>query len=108
MLKAIRHGRFTGSLEVLSDYEAAQTALAGEYTNVTLVNVDENNDRLLDPVTISTDNIHPDYKGYVALGYQMAKALDNVPAWDAPRNTSLSGSGSVAASSSVIGGGVTP
>ena len=108
MLKAIRHGRFTGSLEVLSDYEAAQTALAGEYTNVTLVNVDENNDRLLDPVTISIDNIHPDYKGYVALGYQMAKALDNVPAWDAPRDTSLSGSGSVAASSSVIGGGVTP
>jgi len=108
LMKAVRHGRFTGSTDTLSEYEAAQTALAGEYPNVTLVNVDENNDRLLDPVTISTDNIHPDYKGYVALGYQLAKALDNVPNWDAPRDTSLSGSGSVAASSSVIGGGVTP
>ena len=108
LLKIVRHGRYTGNVDTLAEYETAQAALAAEYSNVTLVNVDENNDRLLDPVTISTDNIHPDYKGYVALGYQLAKALDNVPSWDAPRDTSLSGSAAVAAGASVIGGGVTP
>jgi hypothetical protein len=109
--KLIRHGREGGDPAVRTAYEAAQVAVAGEYSNVVLLNVDENQDRLEDAVTISGDNIHPDYKGYVALGFRLAKALDNAPGWDAPRDLSLAGSSTSGATylgDSVPTGGVSP
>jgi hypothetical protein len=93
-LEPIVHGRTTNSATHIRGYQTAlRAALSGD-TRATTLNVDENTDRVADPVTISYDRVHPDTAGYVNLGLRLARKLVDVGAWDASPDTTVGGSGS--------------